>query len=47
MYGHLATRSEAEKLTKNVGETKGYYKIGDTWNTYTISGAPVFKATTW
>ena len=47
IYGHLATRSETEKLTKNVGETKGYYKIGDTRNTYTIPGAPVFKATTW
>ena len=48
MYGHLATRSETEKLTMNVGGKKnGYYKIADTWNTYTIPGAPVFKATTW
>jgi len=47
MYGHLATRSETDKLRKNVGETNGYYKTGDTWNKYTIPGAPVFKATTW
>lgn len=46
MYGHLATRSEIKKLTKNVQETKGYNKIGDTWNTNTIPGAPVFKETT-
>jgi len=47
MYGHLATRSETETLTKNVGKTKGYYKTGYTWNTYIIPGAPFFKATTW